>query len=178
MRGMTKHHHHENVKLDRTLRCGILTISDTRKEENDSSGLLLKQQIAAAGHLISAYRIVPDDPTIIASCIREWVNRENFDVLIATGGTGIASRDSTLEAVFPLLKKEIPGFGELFRSLSFQEIGPRAMLSRAFAGLLDTGADGHPTFIFCVPGSTNACRLAAEKLILPQLTHIVAEMLR
>lgn len=142
----------------------MITVSDTRTEQNDTSGERIRQLLGEHGHKASWYRIVKDEPALIA----ELVNSApaTVAVLICNGGTGIARRDTTYEAIQGLLDKEIPGFGELFRMLSFAEIGAAAMLSRATAGVAGERV------VFSLPGSTAAVELAMTKLILPQLAHI------
>jgi molybdenum cofactor biosynthesis protein B len=142
---------------------GILTVSDTRTLETDTSGGLLVSELERAGHRIVKREILPDDLTRIRDTIRSWIVDPDVDVILATGGTGITSRDVTPDAVAPLVTKAIPGFGELFRWLSYADIGPSTIQSRAEAALCDT------TLVFTLPGSTGACRLALEKILLPQL---------
>jgi molybdenum cofactor biosynthesis protein B len=149
------------------LRYCVLTISDTRSLETDSSGQLIVEQMTAAGHLQVERRIVPDEPDQIRAAVQEMVQVEDLDVILATGGTGISPRDQTPEAIEPLFDIFIPGFGEMFRVLSFQEIGAATMLSRATAGRVGK------TLVFALPGSTNAVRLAMEKLLVPELPHLV-----
>jgi len=141
----------------------VLTVSDTRTAENDSSGDYLAGAIVAAGHRLHGRAIRPDDRYQLRAKVSEWIADPMVDGIIVTGGTGFTGRDSTPEALLPLLDKEMPGFGEMFRSLSFEEIGTSTMQSRAFAGL----ANG--TFLFALPGSTSACRTGWEKLIRAQL---------
>ncbi len=145
------------------LAAAILTISDSRGEKEDSSGELLKDGATAAGHRVLDRKIVRDDVYQIRALVSNWVADPRVNLILSTGGTGITGRDSTPEAVRPLLDKQIEGFGELFRQLSFAEIGASTVQSRAFAGL----ANG--TLIFCLPGSTGACRTAWEQLLQPQL---------
>lgn len=145
------------------LAAAILTISDSRGEKEDSSGELLIDGATAAGHRVLDRKIVRDDLYQIRALVSNWVADPRINLILSTGGTGITGRDSTPEAVRPLLDKQIEGFGELFRQLSFAEIGASTVQSRAFAGL----ANG--TLIFCLPGSTGACRTAWEQLLQPQL---------
>ena len=166
------HREHENLARDTPVSCAVVTVSDTRTEATDTSGKLLREQIEAAGHSVGAYRIVPDEAEIIRSTLVELA--EEVEVVITTGGTGISRRDTTVEVAASLITKPLPGFGELFRMLSFEEIGPAAMLSRATAGVYGSS----PTLLFCCPGSSNAVRLAAAQLIVPQLQHLVWEILR
>ncbi|EIT1003316.1 molybdenum cofactor biosynthesis protein MoaB [Staphylococcus pseudintermedius] len=163
---------HTNVKLERPIRCAVLTVSDTRTTETDKGGQSVQTLLQTADFEVEIqhYMIVKDELTAIQSTVQQWLTGD-VDVIVTTGGTGIAPRDVTIEAVTPLLDKEIEGFGELFRYLSFTEdVGTRALLSRAFAGTAKR------TLIFCLPGSTGAVKLALNRLILPELTHLVYEM--
>ncbi|WMZ55134.1 MogA/MoaB family molybdenum cofactor biosynthesis protein [Staphylococcus pseudintermedius] len=163
---------HTNVKLERPIRCAVLTVSDTRTTETDKGGQSVQTLLQTADFEVEIqhYMIVKDELTAIQSTVQQWLTGD-VDVILTTGGTGIAPRDVTIEAVTPLLDKEIEGFGELFRYLSFTEdVGTRALLSRAVAGTAKR------TLIFCLPGSTGAVKLALNRLILPELTHLVYEM--
>lgn len=153
-----------------TIACFVLTISDTRTEANDTSGDAIASALEAAGHQLAGRRIVRDDPDTVRQIVAEETGR--VDVVIATGGTGITSRDSTYEAIAGLLQKRLDGFGELFRMLSYEEIGAAAMMSRACAGTIGR------TAVFSLPGSENAVRLAMTKLILPEIGHLVRELRR
>lgn len=150
--------------------CGILTISDTRTPETDTSGAAIRAALTHAGHDVVRYTVVRDEPAEIVALVKAYA--AGCKLVITNGGTGIARRDSTIEALDALLEKRLPGFGELFRMLSYQEIGPAAMLSRATAGVYAG------TLIFCLPGSTAAVGLALEKLIIPQAAHLVWETVR
>ncbi|MGC8711976.1 MAG: MogA/MoaB family molybdenum cofactor biosynthesis protein [Leptodesmis sp.] len=150
--------------------CAVMTVSDSRTVQDDRSGQLIQQLLAAAGHQIQAYTLVKDEPAQIQAQIQTLRQQPDIDVLILNGGTGIAPRDTTYEAVAALLAKTLPGFGELFRMLSYQEIGSRAIASRAIAGTIDN------QLIFAIPGSTKAVVLAMEKLILPELRHLVSQL--
>jgi len=141
----------------------VLTVSDTRTPENDTSGDYLALSLGQAGHRLHEKRIVKDNRYIIRAIVAQWIADEDIQGILVTGGTGFTGRDSTPEAIGPLLDKEMPGFGEMFRVLSFDEIGTSTLQSRAFAGLANN------TFVFCLPGSTSACRTAWEKLIKAQL---------
>lgn len=147
---------------------GILTISDTRNLDTDKSGQLLVAALEAAGHVVTERLVVKDDDFLINTGIAKL--KSQSDCVISNGGTGIAVRDVTFEALWDQVEQEIPGFGELFRMLSYEEIGTRAMLSRAFAGFTHDNV-----LLFVVPGSTNACNLAINKLIIPELPHFLAE---
>ncbi|HDU1423761.1 TPA: molybdenum cofactor biosynthesis protein MoaB [Staphylococcus pseudintermedius] len=163
---------HTNVKLERPIRCAVLTVSDTRTTETDKGGQSVQTLLQTADFEVEIqhYMIVKDELTAIQSTVQQWLTGD-VDVIVTTGGTGIAPRDVTIEAVTPLLDKEIEGFGELFRYLSFTEdVGTRALLSRAVA------STAKRTLIFCLPGSTGAVKLALNRLILPELTHLVYEM--
>ena len=161
---------HKSLSKDTPVRCAVITVSDTRTEETDKSGKLIKQMIAEAGHSVDAYHIVPDEPAVISNLLDELA--ASVEVVLLNGGTGISARDNTFEAVSAKLEKTLPGFGEIFRVLSYEEIGAGAMLSRATAGLFSS------TLIFSMPGSTNAVRLAMDKLIAPELSHLVWEIIR
>ncbi|MCR4301907.1 MAG: molybdenum cofactor biosynthesis protein B [Sulfuricaulis sp.] len=146
-----------------SLRIAVLTVSDSRTRENDTSGDLIEERLATAGHKVAARVILPDDIEKLRVQLRAWVADKGVEAIISTGGTGLTRRDVTPEAVAPLITKPIPGFGELFRWLSFEEIGTSTIESRALAGVADD------TLIFCLPGSTGACRTGMDKIILPQL---------
>jgi molybdenum cofactor biosynthesis protein B len=156
--------HHQRDAL--RVRLALITVSDTRSGETDSSGALLRRLCEEAGHRVLDQSIVRDEREEIAAAVREAAGLEGCQAVLLTGGTGLAARDNTHEAVAGLLHKRLDGFGELFRALSYEEIGPAAMLSRALAGTLG------PVFVAALPGSRGAVRLALEKLILPQLGHI------
>ncbi|MFA6986974.1 MAG: molybdenum cofactor biosynthesis protein B, partial [Arenimonas sp.] len=141
----------------------VLTVSDSRTAANDSSGDYLAGVIADAGHALVDRALLPDNRYLLRARISQWIADENVDGILVTGGTGFTGRDSTPEALLPLLDKEMLGFGEMFRALSYEDIGTSTMQSRAFAGL----ANG--TFLFCLPGSPSACRTGWEKLIRAQL---------
>lgn len=156
---------HEHHRKDATnVACAVLTISDTRTPENDGSGQQIRERLTAHGHHIEHYQILPDDPALITAALEALPPA--VEVVIINGGTGLARRDTTYEAVSRLLEKEISGFGELFRMLSYQQIGAAAMLSRATAGVMGKRV------LFSLPGSTAAVELAMTKLILPALGHI------
>ncbi|MEL7034278.1 MAG: MogA/MoaB family molybdenum cofactor biosynthesis protein [Cyanobacteria bacterium J06592_8] len=150
-----------------TVHCGVITISDTRTPETDKSGQLIQTLLKQAGHQIREYLILPDEPGEIQTEVRGVCQYPEVDALILNGGTGIAPRDTTYDAIEGILEKTLPGFGEIFRSLSYAEIGSRAIASRAVAGTY------HGTVVFSLPGSTKAVKLAMEKLILPELVHLV-----
>lgn len=150
----------------------MVTISDSRTAETDRSGPLVRQLLEREGHAVTEARLVPDDEDAVRGAILELLERREIEAVLLTGGTGIAPRDLTAKVLEGLLSTRMEGFGELFRSLSYREIGPAAMLSRAQAGF----RDGKP--VFSMPGSPAAVRLAMESLILPELGHVVAEAQR
>ncbi|MCC8362355.1 molybdenum cofactor biosynthesis protein B [Lysobacter sp. A6] len=141
----------------------VLTVSDSRTLANDSSGDYLVEALTQAGHRLAERALLPDDRYRLRALVSRWIADDTVDGILVTGGTGFTGRDSTPEALLPLLDKEMPGFGEIFRAISFEEIGTSSLQSRAFAGL----ANG--TFLFALPGSTSACRTAWEKILRAQL---------
>ena len=156
----------------RDVRCYVVTISDTRTEETDTGGRAIVELLRAAGHLVIGRTIVKDDPEAVRGTIERQLANPDVQVIITTGGTGITSRDSTYEAVAGLLDKRLDGFGELFRMLSFEQVGAAAMLSRACAGLVSG------RILVALPGSEAAVRLAMERLLIPELGHLVREASR
>jgi molybdenum cofactor biosynthesis protein B len=151
------------------VRVFVLTVSDSRTEATDTSGRAARELIEAAGHVVAGYRVLKDEPAAVAALIRQIADQRGADVVVTSGGTGITARDSTYEAVTSLLDKRLDGFGELFRMLSWAEIGAAAMMSRAVGGLHRGVA------VFATPGSTAAVKLALEKLIIPELGPLVFE---
>ena len=151
------------------VKCGVITVSDSRTEETDESGDLIRSMLLAAGHTVNVRRTVRNDVKDIDSALREELESNRVEVVVITGGTGVSSKDVTIEAVEPFLEKRLDGFGELFRSMSYEKMGVRAMLSRAVAGVSDGKV------VFCLPGSIDAARLAMERLIVPGLGHLVHE---
>ena len=145
------------------LNIAVLTVSDTRTKETDSSGQLLVESVLAAGHTLKDRGIVIDDIYQIRSQLSHWIAADDIQVVLLTGGTGFSGRDSTPEAVSPLLDKEVEGFGELFRQISYEQIGSSTIQSRALAGM------ANQTLVFCLPGSNNACRTGWESIIKEQL---------
>ena len=152
------------------MRCFVLTISDTRTEDTDISGDTIAGLLTTSGHSIGGRAIVKDDPRSVRVAVTGWA--PIAQAIITTGGTGLTSRDRTFEALDDVFEKRLNGFGELFRALSYQEIGSAAMMSRAFAGTIGK------TVVFCLPGAENAVRLAMMKLILPEMGHMVRELNR
>lgn len=162
---MSEQPHPDEHRL--TVICAVITVSDTRTIDTDRSGQLIQQRLTQSGHTIAHYVIVPDEPEQIRP---QLANLSNVDAVILNGGTGIAPRDTTYDAIEQLLEKTLPGFGEIFRSLSYAEIGSRAIASRAIAGVYSG------KLIFSLPGSSNAVKLAVEQLILPELVHLVTQL--
>lgn len=154
------------------VRCGVVTVSDTRTLETDTSGQTLVEFLAAAGHTVVQRDVIPDDPERLIQLVTAAQSRADLDALLLTGGTGLSSRDQTCETLSRLITRPLPGYGELFRWLSFQEIGPAAMLSRAVGGLAGR------LVVLSMPGSPAAVQLAMSRLILPELGHLVREARR
>lgn len=154
-------------KAHSAVSCAVITASDTRNEETDTSGKKIKDLLAERHHVVSSYQILKDEPAQISAAVRTLLDRSDVDAIIINGGTGIAPRDTTFEAIQGLLEKEIPGFGELFRMLSYQDIGSAAMMTRATAGV----AKGK--IVVSLPGSTGAVELGMTKLVLPELGHML-----
>lgn len=152
--------------------CGVVTVSDTRRKATDSGGQLVARLLEQHGHHVAARQIVPDEPDRLREVVASLCRQEEIDVILLTGGTGVSRRDQTYEVIRDLLAKPLPGYGELFRMLSYDEIGAAAMLSRAVGGLIDR------TVVLTMPGSPAAVRLAMEKLILPEIGHLVREARR
>jgi molybdenum cofactor biosynthesis protein B len=157
-------------KGKRSIRCFVVTVSDTRDESTDTSGQTIKNLLAAEGHQTAGYRIVKDEPAQIQALLIQALENGGVDAVIVNGGTGIAPRDSTYEVVSRLLEKKLDGFGEIFRYLSYLDIGSAAIMSRAAAG---TAGD---KILISLPGSSAAVKLAMEKLILPEIRHMVSQL--
>ncbi len=162
----TAQHRSESPK---SVRCAVVTVSDTRTLETDRGGQLVAEMLSEAGHQVTAREIVPDEPARIRPLLERLADAASVDAVLITGGTGIAERDRTFETVSGLLTKTMPGYGELFRMLSYPEIGPAAMLSRAVGGVRNN------VIILTMPGSVAAVQLAMEKLIVPEIGHLVYE---
>lgn len=168
----TRAHRAEGDALP-AIRCAVVTVSDTRAEATDESGTLMQQLLRDAGHTVVTYALLPNDEARVREHTRALLARDDLDAVLLTGGTGLGSKDRTVEAVRPLLEKELPGFGELFRVISYQDqIGAAAMLSRALAG----GAKGK--LLVSLPGSKAAVELALRKILLPELRHAIRELRR
>lgn len=165
---MAVHEHKEKAK--KSVRCFVVTVSDTRDENTDTSGQTIKQLLAADGHQAAGYRIVKDEPLEIEALLNETLGMGEVDAVIVNGGTGIAPRDGTYEVVSRLLDKKLDGFGEIFRYLSYLDIGSAAIMSRAAAGT------ARGKVLISLPGSQGAVTLAMEKLILPELRHMVSQL--
>jgi molybdenum cofactor biosynthesis protein B len=164
-----KQPHPDRVRL--SLNCGAITVSDTRTEATDTSGALVCQLLTTAGHSIGSYQILPDEPLQIRAELERSVSLDPpLQVMIINGGTGISPRDTTYDAIALMLTKTLPGFGEIFRYLSYQDIGSRAIASRAIAGVY------HHLLVFSLPGSRGAVQLGMEKLILPEIEHLVTQL--
>lgn len=152
------------------IQCAVITVSDTRTPETDRSGQLIQQLLQEAGHALVAYAIVQDEPAHIQDQLEQLSQQVMLEAIIVNGGTGIAPRDTTYDAIALLLEKTLPGFGELFRWLSYQDVGSRAIASRAIAGVY------RHRLVFSIPGSTGAVQLAMQTLILPELQHLVSQL--
>jgi molybdenum cofactor biosynthesis protein B len=164
------HHHRRSAQLE--VATAIITVSDTRTPESDTGGALVAELLSGAGHPVALREIVKDEPAAIAGALQAALDHGDIRALIFTGGTGVAPRDVTPDTIEPLLDRLVPGFGEFFRALSYQEIGSAALLSRALAGLVAGRV------VFVVPGSRGAVKLAMEKLVLPELGHLAAESVK
>lgn len=165
--------HREEARRITQVRCAVLTVSDSRTAATDESGPLLRARLEAAGHAVTEHDLLPNDEPRVRARVEGWLAREDVDAVFLTGGTGLGSRDRSVEAVRPLLEKEIPGFGELFRLLSFQEqVGTAAILSRAIAG------SARRTLVVVLPGSRAAVELAMDRILVPELAHLLREIRR
>jgi molybdopterin adenylyltransferase len=161
--------HEHKARAPQTVRCFVITVSDTRTEATDTSGRAIADLLQAAGHAVVGRTLVRDDAELVRGTVERQLANPDVQVIITTGGTGITSRDSTYEAIAGLLQKVLDGFGELFRMLSFEQIGSAAMMSRACAGLVAG------RIVVSLPGSEAAVRLAMERLIIPELGHLVQQ---
>lgn len=166
--GYQEHKH----KAPKSISCAVLTISDTRTERDDESGRLIRQKLSETGHRVILHCILKNEADSIREKIYELLKEEELQAIIATGGTGVSRRDITVETIYPILEKKLDGFGELFRFLTYSEIGTGSIMSRAIAGV----AEGK--VILCLPGSLEAAELAMNKIILPELGHLVMEATR
>ncbi len=165
------YHQHKEVS-PKNIACAVITISDSRTEANDESGTFLKARMAEAGHQVLFYTLLKNDPEAIRRTFTDLLARPELQVIITTGGTGASHRDVTIETVTTMLEKKLDGFGELFRYLTYQEIGTTSVMSRAMAGVIQGKV------VISLPGSLNAVTLAIEKIILPEVGHMVREASR
>jgi molybdenum cofactor biosynthesis protein B len=161
---------HQQSSKDLVARCAVVTLSDTRTADTDTSGQLIRRLLTEAGHAVAAYHLIPDDPATFRPLLDQLLAADAVDAILTNGGTGVSRRDQTVDVIASVLDQPLPGFGELFRMLSWQQVGAGAMLSRAVAGV----ARGKP--IFAMPGSTKAVDLAMTQLILPQVRHVLSEL--
>ena len=161
---------HQQSAADIVARCAVITLSDTRTEQADTSGQTIRRLLTDACHHVARYALCKDDPAELTPLLNDLLTSPDVDVILTNGGTGIARRDQTISVVERVIDQPLPGFGELFRMLSWDQIGPGAMLSRAAGGI----ARGKP--LFAMPGSTNAVELAMTRLILPELKHLLREL--
>jgi len=164
--------HHHRRQAPAHVPTAVVTVSDTRTLETDTGGALVAEHLEAAGHPVALREIVADEPAAIEAAVRRAIDRDDVRAVILTGGTGVAPRDVTPDTVEPLLERVVPGFGELFRQLSYADIGSAALLSRALAGLVAGRV------VFVIPGSRGAVRLAMERLIVPELGHLAGEAVK
>jgi len=164
------HQQHKQAGEQISARCAVVTLSDTRTEATDTSGLAIRTHVLSAGHLVTDYAIIPDDVLVFDPRLRALIDRSDIDVIFTNGGTGISRRDQTVDVVAKYLTQPLPGFGELFRMLSWEQIGSSAMLSRAIGGIAQC------KIVFAMPGSTKAVELAMTRLILPELGHLLSEL--
>ena len=169
---MTAIHKQHEAQGPQSVRCAVITVSDTRTLATDTGGQSVVDLLTAAGHQVMAREIIPDEPEIMRPLLQTLGNRGDIEAILMTGGTGISSRDQTFETVSSLFTKPLPGYGEVFRMLSYQDIGPAAILSRAVAGLMGRKV------LLTMPGSPAAVKLAMEKIILPELPHLLREAQR
>lgn len=165
-------HIEHKERAPKAVTCAVITISDSRTVETDTSGQLIKERLARHGHTIKHYRIIKDEPDQLRALLSSLAADDECQAIILNGGTGISRRDQTVDVLDQMLEKRLPGFGEIFRFLSYQEIGSAAILSRAVAGVYKG------TVVISIPGSPAAAKLAMDRLILPELTHMVSEVNR
>jgi len=165
------YHEHKRLSVEH-VKCAVITTSDSRTEANDESGAYIKRRLVEAGHAVTHYDILKNDPVVLRDEIISLITDNDVQVIITTGGTGLSKKDVTVNTVKALLDKELEGFGEVFRSLSYQEIGAGAIMSRALAGVANSRV------IICLPGSLGAVSLAMEKIIVSEIGHLVREATR
>lgn len=165
--------YHEHKKLDvQSVSCAVITTSDSRTEENDESGRYIKQRLVECGHKVAHYTILKNDALAIKNQIIELLRIKDVQVVITGGGTGLSHKDVTVDTIQAMLEKKLDGFGELFRSLTYKELGTASIMSRAVAGVIEGKV------IICIPGSLGAAKLAIEQIILPEIGHMVREATR
>lgn len=167
---MSAYDEHRAAAATISARCAVVTLSDTRTESTDHSGNRVREMLLCDGHTVAHYQLIPDDPAALNPLLRSLIARPDIDAVLTTGGTGISRRDATVPLIEGLLDQRLPGFGELFRMLSWEQIGSGAMLSRAAGGI----AQGK--LVFAMPGSTKAVELAMTRLILPEIRHLLREL--
>lgn len=165
------YHEHKHLAI-KSVKCAVITTSDSRTEQEDESGRLIRKKLADGGHEVTHYVILKNDAVAIKEQVAVFLQRDDVQVIITGGGTGLSKRDVTVDTIAPMLEKKLDGFGELFRQLTYQEIGAGSVLSRALAGV----ASGK--VIICIPGSLGAAQLAMDKIIIPELGHMVREATR
>ena len=167
---MSAYDEHQAAAATIVARCAVLTLSDTRTPATDTSGARIRELLAADGHLVAEYQVIPDDATRLGTLLGSLLDRGDVDAILTNGGTGISRRDATVPVIERTIEQPLPGFGELFRMLSWQQVGSGAMLSRALGGI------ARGKLLFALPGSTKAVDLAMTKLILPELRHLLREL--
>ena len=167
---MSAYDEHQAAAAPIVARCAVVTLSDTRDATTDESGALIRTLVEAGGHAVARHEVIPDEPAILGALLRSLLARPDVDAVLAAGGTGVGRRDTAVPVIEAALEQRLPGFGELFRMLSWEQIGSGAMLSRAVGGI----AQGK--LVFAMPGSTKAVELAMTKLILPELRHLLREL--
>jgi molybdenum cofactor biosynthesis protein B len=165
-------YHDHKQQAPASVNCAVITISDSRTEENDESGKLIRQRLTDAGHAVADHRIIRNDPDAIRDTVAGLVARDDIQVILTSGGTGVSHRDVTVNTISRMLDKRLDGFGELFRYLTYQEIGTGSIMSRALGGVM------RGKVILCFPGSLGAATLAMDRIILPELGHLVREATR
>ena len=165
--------YHEHKKLEnKNVGCAVLVTSDSRTEETDESGKLIKQRLSESGHKVVYYCILKNDAPTLKNKIIELIKQDEVQVIITSGGTGLSHKDVTVDTIQPMLEKKLDGFGELFRNLTYQELGTASIMSRAISGIINGKV------IICFPGSLGATTLAMDKIILPEIGHLVREATR
>lgn len=167
---MSSYDQHRSAAETIVARCAVVTLSDTRTPATDASGLRIRELLQDEGHLVAEYEVIPDDPARLDALLAALLARDDIDAVVTNGGTGISRRDATVPVIEKHIQQPLPGFGELFRMLSWEQVGSGAMLSRAVGGVAGRKV------LFSLPGSTNAVELAMTKLILPEIRHLLQEL--